>query len=109
VIFTAGRLAEASIEAGGIRCVPPIRLHERNHGTNSRYGGELSEESIAEIFASMDSSADRLTRIVDELMDVSRIEKQEVVLHKKTSDMGQLLLRAIKGVRARGGGATTST
>lgn len=80
----------------------PITIISGYTATLSRYGSELSDESIAEIYSSMDSSADRLTRIVDELMDVARIDKQEIVLHKQPSDMEPLLRRAIKVMRSRG-------
>ena len=50
VIFTAGRLAEASIEAGGIRCVPPLTLH-RNRGPGVPEG---ERELIFERFYQVD-------------------------------------------------------
>jgi PAS domain S-box-containing protein len=82
----------------------PITILSGYTATLSRYRGQLPEDSVGEIFSSMDAAADRLTRIVDELMDVSRIEKQEVVLQKVRADLEQLVKRSIRAMRSRGAG-----
>jgi PAS domain S-box-containing protein len=84
----------------------PITIIKGYTATLAEYTSKLSGESVLEIYDTMDNSAERLTRIVDELMDVSRIEKQEVVLDRSPAILRQVIDAAVETVRSRGANNT---
>ena len=64
---------------------------------------EIPEDMVPDIYASMNDAADRLTRIVTELMDVSRIENDGIELDMALHDIKELVLEAVadeRGARA---------
>ncbi len=66
-------------------------------------GTEIPEDMVSDIYSSMNGAADRLTRVVTELMDVSRIESAGVELDMTPCDIKELVLEAVAG--ERGGSA----
>jgi len=55
---------------------------------------KIPEDMVPDIYASMNDAADRLTRIVTELMDVSRIEDTGVELDMTSCETKELVLEA---------------
>jgi len=55
---------------------------------------EIPEDMVADIYASMDDAADRLIRIVTELMDMSLIENDGIELDMTSCEMKELVLEA---------------
>ncbi|MHB8895527.1 MAG: sensor histidine kinase [Candidatus Geothermincolia bacterium] len=80
----------------------PATIIKGYTATLKEYEGKLPSGMVQDIYATMDSSADRLARIVEELMDVSRIEKQEVLLTRETARVDSLIAEAIAGLKSRG-------
>jgi two-component system sensor histidine kinase KdpD len=56
-----------------------------------------SDEDRAELLAAINDEADRLDRLVANLLDASRLEAGALVLHKQAQDLGEL----VSAVRAR--------
>ena len=80
----------------------PVTIIKGYTATLAEYEERLPKESVLEIYATMDASADRLAHIVDELMDVSRIEKQEVLLTREVVALDQLVDDAVSAIKGRG-------
>lgn len=80
----------------------PITIIKGYTATLAEYTSKLSGDAVLEIYDTMDNSAERLTRIVDELMDVSRIEKQEVVLERSPAVLRHMIDEAVQTIRSRG-------
>jgi len=55
---------------------------------------EIPEDMVPDIYSSMDDAADRLTRIVTELMEVSIIENAGIDLHVASCEIAELVLEA---------------
>ncbi|RJP30501.1 MAG: HAMP domain-containing protein [Actinobacteria bacterium] len=62
----------------------------------------LDEERIKEILHAMDSGADRLNRLADALLDVSRIERGRFTVHKREVFLGELIEQAVVDMRHKG-------
>ncbi len=61
----------------------------------------LSEKQRAEILSSITSSADRLNHLVQELLDVSRVETGRIVLERQLVQLEPLLLEVVKEMQMR--------
>lgn len=81
----------------------PATIIKGYTATLAEYEDKLPDEMVAEIYSTMDSSADRLARIVEELMDVSRIEQSDLVIDKESVSV-EALTRAV-AEKIRSGGA----
>jgi|GEM_PF-3181619 len=64
--------------------------------------GELSGERVAEILGAIDEGADRITRLVESLLDISRIERGQLELEPREVDLLPLLRRAVGEMSAVG-------
>lgn len=80
----------------------PTTIIKGYAATLAEYEGRLPAQTVLEIYSTMDASSDRLARIVEQLMDVSRIDKSEVVLSKEPTVVAVLAAEAIAVVKARG-------
>jgi signal transduction histidine kinase len=104
----AGRLREfLTIASHELR--QPITIIQGYTATLNQFVSQLSPESVREIYQAMNSSAERLTRIVEELMDVNRIEKEEVALDRRACDFSPVLAGAVEAMRSRGAHSEFST
>lgn len=63
---------------------------------------ELSGERVAEILGAIDEGADRITRLVESLLDISRIERGQLELEPREVDLPPLLRRAVGEMSAVG-------
>jgi two-component system phosphate regulon sensor histidine kinase PhoR len=62
--------------------------------------GALNEEAVAQDFLSRaDAEVDRMVQIVEELLELSRLESGQVPLAKEPVDMGSVLSRAVERLR----------
>jgi signal transduction histidine kinase len=57
--------------------------------------GRGKDKKAAQVAASIDTQTDKLTRFVDELLDVSRIESGNLVFYKSKFDLAGLLKRTV--------------
>jgi len=87
-----------------------IAAHELRHPatllkgyamTLDRYGSKLDEEVTAGALRAIQEGADRLVTVVEELLDVSRIERGRLSLHKSREEVVSLAERAVAEMRAR--------
>lgn len=62
---------------------------------------EWSEEDRRAFAADIDAEADRLTRLVSNLLDLSRIEAGAIVPNKDWEDIGELIERVVRRVQPR--------
>lgn len=63
---------------------------------------ELDEETIRESLESIDSAANRLTRLVIQLLDTSRIERGDLGLSISSTDPSTIATRVVEEMRVRG-------
>ncbi|MEX2238880.1 MAG: GAF domain-containing protein [Dehalococcoidia bacterium] len=62
------------------------------------------DESSLEILSVIDSETDRMTRLINELLDVSRIERGRLDFEVKPMDLGEVLRESLGQLRIIGGG-----
>lgn len=97
----AGRLREfLTIASHELR--QPITIIQGYTATLNQFVTQLSPESVREIYQSMNSSAERLTRIVEELMDVNRIERQEIDLQRRECELSGVIAATVQAMHSRG-------
>lgn len=65
-------------------------------------GSDIETKGLADIYGTMEFTADRLTSIVHELMDVSRFEKIDLVTDRREVDLETLISIAVERIDARG-------
>lgn len=63
---------------------------------------DFSKESVLEIYSLMNDAADRLTRLVEELLDISRIDRGDFVLEPDWVELGPLISEALGEFKVRG-------
>jgi len=68
----------------------------------SNRGSEIETKGLEDIYGTMEFAADRLTSMVDELMDVSRFEKIDLVTDMREVDLETLISIAVERIDARG-------
>lgn len=80
----------------------PITVVKGYANTLSGFMEEMPKEHIMEILDDIDGSADRLTRYVEDLMDVSRVEEGRFPIQKKPTELGELVNMTLEDMRAIG-------
>jgi two-component system, OmpR family, sensor histidine kinase KdpD len=109
----SGRFAEAE----ATRCADTAKtalLHAISHDLRSPLtaittaagglrAGTLSEEDRSDLLSVIDAEADRLARLVDDLLDVSRIQAGAVNPRTDWCDLSEVTASAAAGARARHG------
>lgn len=111
VLSVARDVSERVSHEAELRDFIEIAAHELRHPitvvkgytiTLESYGEQMDEEMRRDVLTSIDQGADRLTRLVNELLDTSRIERQQFLLHEQEASVRALLDRAVEQMRARG-------
>jgi PAS domain S-box-containing protein len=87
----------------------PITIVKGYANTLSGFMDDMPKEHVLEILEDIDSSADRLTRYVEELMDVSRVEEGRFPIEKKGVHTEDLLEMALEDMAVMGTNSTFST
>ncbi len=81
----------------------PITILKGYARVIGEYGDNLMvQQSMPEILENMDKAANRLDRLVDELLDVSRIEQGRWELRKETIDTRNLLAKTVEEMHLQG-------
>jgi PAS domain S-box-containing protein len=66
--------------------------------------GTLSSERMQNALEVIDGQTDRLARLVERLLDVSRLESGHLILDRLETDLGALIERTVSDFRTRGDG-----
>jgi two-component system sensor histidine kinase KdpD len=64
-------------------------------------GADYSEEDRAELLAAIEEEADRLTRLVSDLLDASRLEAGALVPDRRPHDLAELIDTAVRRLEPR--------
>ncbi|MFH1151171.1 MAG: PAS domain S-box protein [Actinomycetota bacterium] len=80
----------------------PVAIVKGYANTLLEYIDRMSPELIQEILHDVDISTDRLTRYVEQLMDVSRVEQGRLQVQRLESDMDMLIKMAVEDMRVMG-------
>ncbi len=79
----------------------PITVIKGYTNTLLSYGHRFDRERTAEILGYLDAGSDRLTRLVEELLDVSRIERGSFTIDRREMELRSLLELALAEMAAR--------
>ncbi len=79
----------------------PVTIIKGYTQTLAAHFDALSEKDKAEILASIDTSASRLNHLVQELLDVSRVETGRIALEPADLELEPLLLEVVKEMQMR--------
>ncbi len=79
----------------------PVTIIKGYTQTLAAHFDALSEKDKAEILASIDASASRLNHLVQELLDVSRVETGRIALEPAVLELEPLLLEVVKEMQMR--------
>jgi signal transduction histidine kinase len=63
--------------------------------------GPVDRERFRRILRTLDQQADKLARLIDQLLDVSRLEAGKLALHKEPTDVGALVAEVVAAAQAR--------
>lgn len=66
------------------------------------YGDNLDPETVSDALDGIDQASNRLTHLINNLLDTSRIERRKLKLAYREVDPNVLLVRAVEEMRARG-------
>lgn len=80
----------------------PITVVKGYANTLSQYMNEMTREQIREILGDIDSSTDRLTRYVSELMEVSMVEEGRLRIDRQEVSLSDIVLGAAEDVKMIG-------
>jgi len=80
----------------------PITIVKGYANTLSSYMDELPREHVLEILEDIDASTDRLTKYVEELMDVSRVEEGRFPVSTQLADSEKLIHTAFDDMQVMG-------
>lgn len=80
----------------------PVAIVKGYANTLLEYIDRMSPELITEILHDVDISTDRLTRYVEQLMDVSRVEQGPLQVQRQESDIDLLIKMAVEDMRVMG-------
>ncbi|MDD3719050.1 MAG: PAS domain S-box protein [Actinomycetota bacterium] len=104
---------ELEARAAQLRDFLDIAAHELRHPatliegyamTLADFGGEMSPDELTRALSAIVRSVDKLTGVVDDLLDVSRIERGFMSLERGEHDVLPLLRGAVHDMAARKGG-----
>lgn len=104
---------ELEARAAQLRDFLDIAAHELRHPatlikgfamTLADFGGEMSHKEINDSLSAIVRGVEKLTSVVDDLLDVSRIERGFMSLERGEHDLPPLLRSAVDEMLARGGG-----
>jgi len=87
----------------------PIAIVKGYANTLTEYMERMPPELVQEILHDIDLSTDRLTRYVEQLLDVSRVEQGRLFINREPSDPGLLLKMALDDSRVMGFGNRFNT
>jgi len=103
--------AELKERAERLRHFLTVASHELRHPVSvvkgyttmlSGYMDRMSPEELPPILEAIDSSTDRLTSYVDDLLDVSRIENGRFEIQRQETDVVSLVGTSVEELRVRG-------
>lgn len=77
----------------------PISIVKGYAHTLMEYMDTMPKELIDEVLRDVEMSTDRLTRYVEQLLDISRIEQGRVIVAKQSMDPEELVETAIEGMK----------
>ena len=106
---TAGALFEGGAE--DLTNMIEMAAHELRHPATifkgystllREYGDDLDPETIKDALDGIDQASNRLTHLINNLLDTSRIERRKLKLAYREVDPNVLLVRAVEEMRARG-------
>jgi len=80
----------------------PITIVKGYVNTLMEYMDSMPKEMLLDIFGDIDSSADRLTHYVDELLDVSRVEEGQFPVEKQRVDLDSMVQKAFQDMEVMG-------
>ncbi|MHB8896600.1 MAG: PAS domain S-box protein, partial [Candidatus Geothermincolia bacterium] len=87
----------------------PITIVKGYANTLSGFMDDMPKEHVLEILDDIDSSADRLTRYVEELMDVSRVEEGRFPVQKKGVETADVIRMTLEDMQVMGTDNTFTT
>jgi PAS domain S-box-containing protein len=87
----------------------PIAIVKGYANTLKEYLERMPPELVQEILQDIDLSTDRLTRYVEQLLDVSRVEQGRLFINREPSDPELLLKMALEDTRVMGFGNEFNT
>lgn len=106
---TAGELFDGGAE--DLTNMIEMAAHELRHPATifkgystllREYGDDLDPETIKDALDGIDQASNRLTHLINNLLDTSRIERRKLKLAYREVDPNVLLVRAVEEMRARG-------
>ncbi len=71
-----------------------------------RWAGERNDEKLARALRAIDQQTDRISRLLNELLDVSRIHGGELTLHREDFDLSELVREVISSFEMTAPGFT---
>jgi PAS domain S-box-containing protein len=80
----------------------PISIVKGYADTLTEYMDKMPKELVKEILKDVNTSTVRLTRYVEQLLDISRIEQGRVVVERESVDPEQLLETAVEDMKVMG-------
>lgn len=86
----------------------PITIVKGYANTLNAFMDEMPPDHIREILKDINASTDRLTRYVEELMDVSMVEEGRLTIEARETDASDLLRMAVEDMKAIGADNTFS-
>ncbi len=79
----------------------PVTIIKGYTQTLEQHRETFSEKEVAEILSSITAAADRLNHLVQELLDVSRVETGRIVVQRDNVELEPLLLEVVKEMQIR--------
>ena len=61
-------------------------------------GADSQNEKLLRVLNTINSQSDRLTRLIDDLLDISRVDTSTLALYKEEFDLGKLVRETVEGV-----------
>ncbi len=94
-IAEAGKMRDALLAAAGHDLRPPLAAAQADVGELRSYDVTWKPEHVRELAASAYESLDRLTRLVDNLLDLSRLQAGELPLRSGPTDVVEVVAHAL--------------
>ncbi len=80
----------------------PITIVKGYASILNAYIDEMPSEQVHDLLQDVNMSTDRLTRYVEQLLDISRIEQGRVLIERQPIDLGQLVQTAVADLKVMG-------